>query len=99
VTEFLRDNLSSPWFYWNTCRPIVKGEWISLYVARLESGSYVYEKHYLVPSKWLYGIYDLESWDGVDKDTINTKHKELKLKNSEFTTVSIVDSLFTKITK
>jgi hypothetical protein len=98
VTEFLWDRQKS-WYYWNTCRDIIKDEWISFYVTRLDWEDYYYEKHYLDFKHWFYWIYEIEKGQWVDKDNISDKNKELKELNETFTQVEIVDNLFKKIIK
>ena len=96
VSEFLGERQDS-WYFWNTCRDIVKGKWISFYVIRLSWEHYYYEKHYLDTLHNFYGIYELEKGSWVDKDNIAEKNRELKAKNEDFSTTNIVDDLFKKI--
>ena len=96
VTEFLSERQKS-YYYWNTCRPLIKDKWISFYVIRLDWDNYYYEKHYIDKIHWFYWVYELEKWEWVDKDTIWDKNKELKEKNTEFENTKIVDNLFKKI--
>lgn len=96
VTEFLSDRQKS-YYYWNTCRDLIKDKGISFYVIRLDWDKYFYEKHYIDLVHWFYWIYELESWEWVNKDNISEKNKELKAKNREFKNTEIVDNLFKKI--
>jgi len=98
VTEFLWKRQKS-WYYWNTCRDILKNNWISFYVTRLDWEDYFYEKHYLDFKHWFYWIYEIEKGQWVDKDNISEKNKELKELNKTFSQVEIVDNLFKKIIK
>ncbi|MDQ7008902.1 MAG: hypothetical protein Q9M94_01270, partial [Candidatus Gracilibacteria bacterium] len=95
VTEFLNDRQKS--YYWNTCRDLIKDKGISFYVIRLDGEKYFYEKHYIDLLHGFYGVYELETGEGVDKDNISEKNKELKEKNREFKNTEIVDDLFKKI--
>ena len=94
VTDFLTDRLST-WYYWNTCRDIVKDKWIKFNVIRLIGEEYVYERHYIDFTKWLYGTYELETGTGIDKDNIEEKNDDLKEK--DFPTIEIVDDLIKDI--
>jgi hypothetical protein len=94
VTEFLAEKLST-WYFWNTCRDIVKDKGIKFNVIRLAWDEYIYERHYIDFTKWLYGTYELETGTGVDKDTIEDKNTELKEKS--FPTIEIVDDLMKDI--
>ncbi len=98
VTELLAEKQKS-WYYWNTCRDIIKWKWISFFVTRLEWNNYVYEKHYLDTNHWLYWIYELERWEGATSENLSDKNKELKVKNGDFESLSVVNSLFKKIIK
>jgi len=99
VTEFLKKRLNN-WYYWNTCRDIIKWDWISFYVLRLDGdNNYIYEKHYLDFRHWFYWVYELDKWTWIDKYNISEKNKEFKEKNNNFTQVWVVDNLFKKIIK
>lgn len=98
LTEFLKNRQNS-WYYWNTCRDLIKGKWISFYVIRLEWDNYFYEKHYIDFVHWFYWIYEIEKWQWVTKDNISNKNKELKELNKTFKKTEIVDNLFKKIIK
>lgn len=98
VTELLSEKQKS-WYYWNTCRDIIKWKWISFFVTRLEWDNYVYEKHYIDTQHGLYWIYELERWDGATSENLSDKNKELKATNGDFESLSVVDSLFRQITK
>ncbi len=94
VTDYLTEKLST-WYFWNTCRDIVKDKWIKFNVIRLAGDEYIYERHYIDFTKWLYGTYELETGTGVDKDNIEEKNDELK--EEEFPTIEIVDDLIKDI--
>jgi len=96
VTEFLGDKLNS-YYYWNTCRDLVKDKWIWFYVIRLDWDKYIYEKDYIDLVHWFYWTYELETWTWVTKENISDKNKELKEKNRDFKNTEIVDNLFKKI--
>jgi len=108
VTEFLWERISS-WYYWNTCRDIVKWKWISFFVARLDWNNYIYEKNYIDTSNWFYWTYEIEKGElftGEDLtfseklEKLNIKRKELKENNAENKNrLSVVDNLFKKIAK
>jgi len=61
VTDFLKQKLNT-WFYWNTCRDIIKGKWISLYVLKLDNDTYTYEKKYFDFNHGLIWNYILKTW-------------------------------------
>lgn len=94
LTEYLTEKMNT-WYYWNTCRDIVKDKGIKFNVIRLDGDNYVYERHYLDFTKGLYGIYELETGTWVDKDTIQEKNDELK--EWDFPTIEIVDDLMKDI--
>lgn len=96
ITEPLKESLNS-WFYWNTCRDIIKEKWIKFNVIRLDGEKYIYERHYIDYSHSLYWIYVIEEWTGVTSDNIKEKNSELKAK--EFENVKIVDELFYEIVR
>lgn len=98
VTEFLWERQNS-WYYWNTCRDLIKDNGISFYVTRLSWDDYFYEKHYLDFVHGFYGVYEIEKGQWVDKDNISDKNKELKELNETFKQTEIVDNLFKKIIK
>lgn len=92
-------------YWWNTCRPFWNNNWISYYVLKLDWNSYIYERHIYL-NNWIYWTYELEKWEnfileGESSEQINNKLKdknnELKELNSTYTTVEIVNDLFTKI--
>ncbi len=96
VTEFLAETQKS-WYYWNTCREISNKKWTSFFVTRLDGDEYVYEKHYLDASKWLYGVYELERWSDATSSNLNEINKQLKAKNETFTSLTVVNELFRNI--
>lgn len=98
LTSVLADKVDS-WFFWNTCRPIEGEEWVSYFVVRLDGDNYVYEKHYYLSYKWLYGIQELETGTWVDSKNIAEKNAELKLINDDFSILEVSDELFKEILK
>jgi len=105
VTDFLGNSLNT-WFYWNTCRKVISDdEGISFYIIKLseDKSEYIYEKHYILYNKWLYGVYEIVSWISVDEDNIwldiQAQHSVLKEKNDDYAVLEVVDSLFKKIIK
>lgn len=96
ISDYLNENILS-FKWWNTCRIIWNDEWLSVFVVRLSSSKYIYEKHYFV--KWVYWIYELESWDIDDTEDdrlkfIKNKNTELKEKNEDYEKLSEIDKLF-----
>ena len=89
LTDFLSQRINS-WYYWNTCRPI--GETgLSYNVLRLEGTSYIYERHYVDIKKSLYAKYFLEKGTGVSSE--NIREKNTQLKEREFPSADIADTL------
>ena len=104
ISEILDKNLNSA-YWWNTCRPFWENKWISFFVLRLDWNNYIYEKHIYL-NNWIYWIYELDKWNDLveTKDNTDTKNKKLQEKNtklketnSTYTTIEIVNDLFTKI--
>lgn len=97
LNDYLLQNIDT-YYYWNTCRDIVKWKWITFYITKLNWKNYIYQKYY-VTNNWLVWVYDLERWEWNDftKDLIKDKNDELKLKNADFEVTKIIDSLFVKI--
>ena len=96
ITNYLTDLLST-WFYWNTCRDIVEGKGVSVYVLRLDGDMYVYEKQYIDFTHGLLASYELERGTGVNKDTLQEKNSLLK--EESFPAVEVVDSLMRDIVR
>jgi len=96
ITDELTSSIKS-WFYWNTCRDIIKGKWIKFNVIRLDWDKYFYERHYIDYNNSLYWVYLIETWTGVTSDTIKAKNDELKAK--DFTSIELVDNLFYEIVR
>ncbi len=94
LTEYLTERMNS-WYYWNTCREIVKEEWIKFNVIRLNGEDYIYERHYIDFSHGLYGVYELETGTGVDSENIADKNTELK--SRDFPSLDVVDDLMKDI--
>ena len=109
MTNYLKQNINS-WFYWNTCRNIIKDKWISVYVLKLDWDKYVYEKMYFDYNHWLVGTYILKNnilanKENVSEDIAN-KNLELKQTNKDSQTayenypeLKIVDKLFYEIVR
>ena len=98
ITYFLEERLDS-WFYWNTCRDIVKDKGISFYVLRLDWEEYFYEKYYIDNYHWLIWTYLIETWNGVSPENIKEKNSLFKEKNEDFKSVDLVDNLFREIVR
>ena len=96
ITDVLSESLNS-WFFWNTCRDIIKEKWIKFYVLRLDWEKYIYERHYVDYTNSLYWVYLLETWTWVSSENIKEKNNELKVK--EYKNIEIVDSLFYEIVR
>lgn len=94
VTEFLRGRINT-WFYWNTCRDIVKDLGIKINVLRLEDEQYIYERHYLDFKHGIYATYELERGSWVDSENIAEKNEELK--EREYPSLEVVDDLMKDI--
>lgn len=94
LTEFLWDRINV-WYYWNTCRDIVKEKGIKFNVIRLEGEDYIYERHYIDFVHGFYGTYELEKWSGVTSE--NIAEKNTLLKEQEFPSLEIVDDLLKDI--
>lgn len=93
VTDFLtKYTPNNAWFYWNSSKPLNSGEWLSVYVLRIDWTWYIYEKYYYTPD-WSLWVLQLEKWTWVDRDNISEKNSELKERNSDFDT-SEVDKYF-----
>ncbi|MDP2090012.1 MAG: hypothetical protein Q8K30_00310 [Candidatus Gracilibacteria bacterium] len=98
LTEVYSDVIGG-YFYWNTCRPLGNNEGFSFFVVRLDGDKYFYEKHYYLSNNSIYGVQELESGEGVARETLGDKNTELKAKNSEYPILKISDSLFNEIMK
>ena len=94
LTDYLSERMTS-WYYWNTCRDIVKDKGIKFNVIRLQGDDYVYERHYIDFVHGFYGVYELETGTGVTSENIADKNNELKLR--EFPSLDIVDDLIKDI--
>ena len=94
LTEFLGERINT-WYYWNTCREVVKDTWIRFNVIRLDGDQYVYERHYMDFENGLYSTYELETGGWVTSENIADKNTELK--ETEFETTVIVDGLIRDI--
>jgi len=66
LTDYLSDNINT-WFYWNTCRDLIKDKAITFYVLQLNGEEYVYQKHYVDFINSFYGSYDIETGTGVQR--------------------------------
>lgn len=102
VTDYLTTNLWG-WFYWNTCRDIIKDDGISFYVLKLDWEAYTYEKHYIDYKHGLYWVYVIKTNIEADKENISSdialKNTELKEQNDIFSQVDLVDMLFKEIVR
>ncbi len=97
VTVFVNETVKS-WFFWNTCRNMVKDKLVSVYVLRINWTNYTYEKHYADYTKWFYWVLELESWtDYVTKENMEEKNVEFMNKNSSFKDIEKADKLFIEI--
>lgn len=94
VTDFLTQRINT-WYYWNTCRDIVKDKGIKFNVIRLSGEEYIYERHYIDFVHGFYGTYELEKGTGVTSENIAEKNNELK--EQEFPSIEIVDDLMRDI--
>ena len=94
LTPYLTERINS-WYYWNTCRDIVKDKWIKFNVIRLSGEEYVYERHYIDFIHGFYGVYELETWVWVTSENIAEKNTELK--EREFPSLEVVDDLMKDI--
>ena len=94
ITDFLTERLKT-WYFWNSCRDIIKERWISFQVIRISGEEYIYEKHYLDLIHGLYAVFELERWIGVDKEMLPEKNQELREK--EFPVLEVVDKLMRDI--
>jgi len=96
ITTSLKDTVNG-WFFWNTCRDIIKDKWIKFNVIRLDKDKYIYERHYVDYNNSLYGVFIIETWTWVTKDNIKAKNNELKAKT--FNSIDLVDNLFYEIVR
>lgn len=96
LTDFLKERITT-WFYWNTCRDLIKDDGIYYNVIRLDGDEYVYERHYVDFVHGFYGSYELERGEWVSSENISEKNSELK--DKEFESVEIVDDLLRDIIK
>ncbi len=94
LATYLSESQNS-WFYWNTCRDIVKEKGIKFNLIRLEWENYIYERHYIDFEHSFYGTYELERGTGITKDTIQEKNTQLK--DQVFPTIEVVDDLMRDI--
>ncbi len=85
------------WYYWNTCRDIVKDYGIKFNVLRLDGEKYIYERHYIDAKHGLYATYELETGTGISKENIAEKNTEFKTR--EFLSLEVVDDLMKDIVK
>jgi len=96
ITDSLKNTVNG-WFFWNTCRDIIKDKWIKFNVIRLDWDNYSYERHYIDYNNSLYGVFIIETWTWVTKDNIKAKNNELKAKT--FNSIDLVDNLFYEIVR
>ena len=98
LTDYLSNNINT-WFYWNTCRDLLKDKAISFNVLRINGEQYTYQKHYVDFINSFYGTYDIETGTWVTKENIKEKNAEFKERNDSFSSIALIDSLFTDIAK
>ena len=96
LTDYLSNNINT-WFYWNTCRDLLKDKAISFNVLRINGEEYVYQKHYVDFINSFYGTYDIETGTWVTKENIAEKNTEFKERNDTFSNITLIDSLFKDI--
>ncbi len=96
ITDELTASIKS-WFYWNTCRDIIKDKWIKFNVIRLEQDKYFYERHYVDYNNSLYWVFLIETWTMVTSENIKAKNDELK--TEKFNSIKLVDNLFYEIVR
>lgn len=96
ITDYLSETLNS-WYYWNTCRDIIKDKWIKFNVLRLEWENYIYERHYFDFVHGLYGVMELERGLGITSDMLPEQNKAFSEK--EFPVLEVVDELIRDIVK
>lgn len=68
VWDFLSNRYS--WYYWNTCRPVVKDQSFAVHVLRLDGENYLYEKHYFDTIKNMYAVATLETGSGITREQL-----------------------------
>ena len=59
LETYLSESQTS-WYFWNTCRDIVKEKGIKFNVIRLEGETYIYAGHYMDFVNGFYGVVELE---------------------------------------
>ncbi len=94
LTEYLTENINT-WYYWNTCREIDDGKWLSFNLIYLDGDTYIYERNYFDFVHWLYATYELQRGTWVSSENIAEKNDELK--QMDFPNEQIVDSLVNDI--
>ena len=109
MTDFLKNNIST-WFYWNTCRDIIKDKWISVYVIRLDWDKYVYEKKYFDFNHGLIWNYIVKDNIKADKENIvkqiadlnsslKETNKDSNIAYENYPELKLVDKLFYEIVR
>jgi hypothetical protein len=109
MTDYLKENVGW-WFYWNTCRDIIKDKWISVYVLRLDWDKYIYEKKYFDFNHGLIWNYIVKDDIKADKENISEDiarvNSQLKETNKDsniayenYPELKIVDKLFYEIVR
>lgn len=94
LEQYLSESQTS-YYYWNTCRDIVKDKGIKFNLIRLQGENYIYERHYIDLVHGLYGVVELERGTWVDKESIAEKNTELK--EQIFPLIEITDDLMKDI--
>ncbi len=95
VGDFLSNRYS--WYYWNTCRPVVKDQSFWLNVLRLDGENYVYEKHYFDTIKNIYAVATLETGSGITREQLPEQNTLFRQKS--FPEVAGFDSDFINYNK
>lgn len=78
ISETLTQKYS--WFYWNSCRPIIKDESFWVFVLRLEWETYLYEKHYFDTIQWISAVVVLETGTGITREQLPEQNQIFKEK-------------------
>lgn len=99
ITNYLTEKINT-WYYWNTCRDIIKDKAIWFFVIRLDWDHYVYEKHYIdyINNKyWVLLLEDnIKKWEWDIKDDIKAKNNEYKEKNDTYNSIEKADNFIKK---
>lgn len=96
ITKLLALLLPEWYFYWNTSKNTAN--LFSAYSVSLSQEKYIYRKIYYIPSSWIYGLLELETWSWVTRENISDANTELKDRNKDFNS-EIADNLFIELSK